>query len=159
MYGKILVPYDSSFASDKALEHAVQLARSVGSQLIILHVIPEIPMSKINLEIRPANPDLEDVYLAEKLVSVYDVMTKAAAADLEAKKKEYRPSGVTISIAVMVGHVVDTIINFAKKEEAGLIVISNIGSGGSTGRGILGSVSRSVAERASCPVLIVRHSS
>ena len=152
------MPYDSSHAANLALDHAVHLAKSLGSQLIILHVIPEIRRSRIKLDSHESDPDLEEIYIAEKLVSVYETMTKVASIELEARRKEYGHEGVTIRTEVKVGHVVDSIVDFAKKEKVGLIVISNIGSGAGTSRSPLGSVSRSVAERAFCPVLVVRHS-
>jgi nucleotide-binding universal stress UspA family protein len=49
----------------------------------------------------------------------------------------------------------DTILEFAKKEKADLIVIGNIGLSGISKLKTLGSVSRSIAEKSSCPVLIV----
>ncbi len=49
----------------------------------------------------------------------------------------------------------DTILEFANKEKADLIVIGNIGLSGISKLKTLGSVSRSIAEKSSCPVLIV----
>jgi len=49
----------------------------------------------------------------------------------------------------------DTIIKFANKEKANLIVVGNIGLSGISKLKTLGSVSRSIAEKSSCPVLIV----
>ena len=50
MYKKIIIPVDGSKPADKALEHAIQLARSIsvnGSfgkiEIIILLVIPDFP--------------------------------------------------------------------------------------------------------------------
>jgi nucleotide-binding universal stress UspA family protein len=158
VYGKILVPYDSSTASLMALEHAMKLAQVIGSHVIILHVIPEIPKSQKNPAMRPPRELQEELALSERIRSVYNTMIDIATLELEAKRKEYRTTGIGITIAVRVGHVVDSIVEFAKKEGVELVVISNVGSGVTSNKGMLGSVSRSVAERASCPVLIVRHS-
>jgi nucleotide-binding universal stress UspA family protein len=49
----------------------------------------------------------------------------------------------------------DTIIKFANKEKANLIVVGNIGLSGISKLKTLGSVSRSIAEKSRCPVLIV----
>jgi nucleotide-binding universal stress UspA family protein len=44
MYKKILVPYDDSEPSNKALVHAVNIAKMAGeSEVILLNVIAEIP--------------------------------------------------------------------------------------------------------------------
>ncbi len=45
-YGKILVPYDASQMSDKALERASEIAKTARSVIFIFHVIPEIPMMR-----------------------------------------------------------------------------------------------------------------
>ncbi len=41
MYKKILLPHTGTSAGDKALEHAIHLAKSSKAQIIILHVIEE----------------------------------------------------------------------------------------------------------------------
>ncbi len=44
MYKKILVPYDDSEPSNKALDHAAYIAKmSGGSEVILLYVIAEFP--------------------------------------------------------------------------------------------------------------------
>jgi nucleotide-binding universal stress UspA family protein len=159
VYNNILVPYDSSRASDLALDHAARLSKALGgAQVVMLHVVPEIPVARsLNPALRlPDQSELEELYMAQKMVSAYEVVKKAAALELEMKKQEYLRSGVKIRYEVLVGHVVDTIVEFARKERVDLIVISNVGSGKGANPGIMGSVSRSVAERALCPVMIVR---
>jgi nucleotide-binding universal stress UspA family protein len=49
----------------------------------------------------------------------------------------------------------DTMIEFVNNEKADLIVIGNTGLSGISKLKTLGSVSRSIAEKSSCPVLIV----
>jgi nucleotide-binding universal stress UspA family protein len=53
------------------------------------------------------------------------------------------------------GNISDTIIEFARKEKVDLIVIGNVGRAGVSKIRTLGSVSRSVGERAPCPVMII----
>ena len=48
----------------------------------------------------------------------------------------------------------DSIVDFANDQKVDLIVIGNVGLSGLSKVKALGSVSRSVSERASCPVLI-----
>ena len=52
VFKTILVPYDGSPMSDKALDKAVELANIIKkSRIMIIHVVPEIPMSLIGLAI------------------------------------------------------------------------------------------------------------
>jgi len=82
---------------------------------------------------------------------------------LSARKKKYeshltRDNNFTIRVEVLVSQgnsVSDTIIKFANKEKANLIVVGNIGLSGISKLKTLGSVSRSIADKSSCPVLIV----
>jgi nucleotide-binding universal stress UspA family protein len=82
---------------------------------------------------------------------------------LSARKKKYeshltRDNNFTIRVEILVSQgnsVSDTIIKFANKEKANLIVVGNIGLSGTSKLKTLGSVSRSIAEKSSCPVLIV----
>ena len=82
---------------------------------------------------------------------------------LSARKKKYeshlsRDNNFIIRVEVLVSQgnsVSDTIIKFANKEKANLIVVGNIGLSGISKLKTLGSVSRSIAEKSSCPVLIV----
>ena len=158
MYHKILVPYEVSPASERSLEHGVLLAKSVKASLVILHVIPEmpIPASARPSEISFQNPDIEQVHIAEKMVGIYEMLTKTAKVELDQKKEMLSWQGITIKTEVLQGHVVNKIIDYSQKEGVDLIVISNINSKISTGSNLLGSVSRSICERAVCPVLIVR---
>jgi nucleotide-binding universal stress UspA family protein len=55
----------------------------------------------------------------------------------------------------MTGQISNAIIEFAAQEKIDLIVIGNVGSSGLSKIKTLGSVSRSVSERAPCPVMII----
>jgi len=44
MISKILVPHDGTEMSDKALEKAVELAKTFKAELVLFHVIEEIPV-------------------------------------------------------------------------------------------------------------------
>jgi nucleotide-binding universal stress UspA family protein len=82
---------------------------------------------------------------------------------LSARKKKYeshrtRDNNFIIRVEVLVSQgnsVSDTIIKFANKEKANLIVVGNIGLSRISKLKTLGSVSRSIADKSSCPVLIV----
>jgi nucleotide-binding universal stress UspA family protein len=50
-YSKILVPYDASKMSDWALKRAVEIAKTNQSDIFIIDVIPEIPVSSRHIPI------------------------------------------------------------------------------------------------------------
>jgi nucleotide-binding universal stress UspA family protein len=154
---RILVPYDGSKPSENALMQAIEIAKSFGSSdLILLHVIAEFP--SYHLIDRPARSIKtgEKTSLSQYMKEVYELLQENAAEVLSRKKEQIKKSSdFEITTKIMRGHVSDTIIEYAKKENAELIVIGNTGRSGISRLRTLGSVSRSVSERAPCPVMIV----
>lgn len=73
-------------------------------------------------------------------------------------KNKYEHSGISIQTKVISdveGSIVYNIIKYAEEEQVDLIVIGNIGLGGISKIKTLGSVSRSLAEKTMCPILIL----
>lgn len=168
MYKKILVPVDGSAPSNFALEHAINLARdckgnvNVGSSnivVLILYVIPEMPTSIGLLEGPMCSPKTGELTsFSEYVKEMYVLMKSNSEKKLANLKNKYENSGITVQTKVIAdanGSVVDNIIKYAEEEEVDLIVIGNIGLGGISKVKALGSVSRSLAEKALCPILIV----
>ncbi len=159
MYKKILVPYDGSEPASRALDHAVDIAKLAGRDkpdVILLHVIAEFPTHHF-IE-RPARSIKtgEKTTLSRYIIEVNELMEESADDALIKKKGEIKQfSDFEIKTKVLVGHISDTIIGFAKKEKVDLIVIGNVGRSGISKVRTLGSVSRSVSESAPCPVMIV----
>ena len=153
----ILVPHDGSAMSDKALDKAAEIAKLVkGSQIIIIHVIPEIPTPIFSRVIR--SPETGEVItFSEYMISIYQEMESEMREKLEYKKKKYSLDGMSIEIFITIGNPSDKILEYAIDKKVDLIVIGSIGVTGVSKffKGV-GSVSRNVSEKVSCPVLIVR---
>ena len=157
MYKKILVPYDDSEPANRAIEHAINIAKmSDDSEVILLYVIAEYP--NYHFIERPARSIKtgEKTSLSEYLKEVYELMWESTNEISERKKEEIRKiSGLKIETRLLIGHISNSIIDFAAKEKIDLIVIGNVGRQGISRIKTLGSVSRSVRERAPCPVMII----
>jgi nucleotide-binding universal stress UspA family protein len=157
MYKKILVPYDGSEPSDKALDHAVNIAKMSGkSEVILLYVIAEFPTYHF-IE-RPARSIKtgEKTTVSQYLKEVYELMEESANYVLDKKKEDIKKTtGLEIGTKLLTGHISNSIIDFAAKEKVDLIVIANVGRSGISKIRSLGSVSRSVSERSPCPVMII----
>jgi nucleotide-binding universal stress UspA family protein len=74
---------------------------------------------------------------------------------LEEQKRKYAHHNVKIKTISLNGYPSEKIVEFANKEKVDLIAIGNVGLSGLSKVKALGSISRSVSERASCPVLLV----
>ncbi len=157
MYKKILVPYDGSEPSDKALDHAVNIAKMSGkSEVNLLYVIAEFPTYHF-IE-RPARSIKtgEKTTVSQYLKEVYELMEESANDVLDKKKEDIKKTtGLEIGTKLLTGHISNSIIDFAAKEKVDLIVIGHVGRSGMSKIRSLGSVSRSVSERAPCPVMII----
>lgn len=157
LFKKILVPYDGSRFADKALEHAIAIAKlsGVDAQIILLHVVPEIPIP-LAFERPVRSPKTgKTIALTEYIKELYEEMKTNASKMLEKTKQKYTSDDFLIETNLLIGHPSEKIIEFANNDKVDLIVIGNIGLSGLSKVKALGSISRSVSERASCPVLIV----
>jgi nucleotide-binding universal stress UspA family protein len=100
----------------------------------------------------------ELVSYSEYVKEIYEIMKTSSVKKLINMKNKYESSNVPIQtkvIAESTGSIVNNILSYADKEKVDLIVIGNIGLGGLSKFKALGSVSRSLSEKAACPVLIV----
>jgi len=158
VYDKILVPYDGSKHSCKALDHAISIAKASKSrpEVILLYVVSEYP--DYHFVERPARSIRtgEKTTLSRYLVEVNEFMKQNAEDSLAKKKEEIKlASDSEIKTAVLSGPIAQTIIEYATRQKVDLIVIGSVGRSGLSRLRALGSVSRSVSERALCPVMIV----
>ena len=157
IFKTILVPYDGSDMSDKALDKAVEVAKLVnGSKIIIIHVIPEIPTPIFLKEIRSSKTGAR-ITFSEYMESLYEQMESEIKEKLKERKEKYSKSGLDLEIYITVGKPTDKILEYSNDIKVDLVVIGSIGVTGISKffKG-LGSVSRNVSEKVSCPVLIVR---
>jgi nucleotide-binding universal stress UspA family protein len=142
MYRKILVGFDNSEGSRAALEQAIHLAKSLGSEVHALWVkgsLPHYPetISELKEEGEAAN-------LFQQQVDSY----------VEQLSKE---SGLAIQNEARVGNPAKIILAVAEEGQFDLIVVGESGHSRLWG-GTLGHVADKISEHAKCSVLIVRQS-
>jgi nucleotide-binding universal stress UspA family protein len=160
-FKKILVPYDGSKQSDSALERAVELAAGLKDnedvQLVLLHVAGAIPTPAVFDRPLRSRKTGKAITMSEHMEELYGEMEESAMNMLEGKKKDKSASGLSIKTAVEHGKPADKILEYASKEGIDLVIIGNVGAGTKLSKLIknLGSVSRTISEKASCPVMIV----
>jgi nucleotide-binding universal stress UspA family protein len=164
MYRKVLVPIDGSKPADKALDHATDLVKSISvsskTELTILYVIPDLPVPLGFEKPMRSFKTGKVISFSDFIKEMHESMRLSGEKMLSERKKKYESNNnnVTIRAEVIVGHglsISNTIIEFADKEKIDLIVIGNIGLSGISKVKALGSVSRAIAERSVCPVLVV----
>lgn len=151
MYKKILVPHAGTLAGDKALKHAIHIAKSSSSELILLHVIEDYPhvpvfflhtsqITKIKKEMAMVTKDMKAVMEKE--------MTKRVEMCKKNKIKSH--------LKVVTGLPAEEILKTVKNQKIDLIVMAKRRKlKGIKSLLSLGSVSRKITESTSCPVLMI----
>jgi nucleotide-binding universal stress UspA family protein len=133
----IVVPWDFSEMSKRALETAVELGGEIG-QIHVLHVIPYPPSMEPGV--------IWGVVDEESL-------TQKAAESFRKEISEAKFPGVNFK--VMFGDPGTQVAKLAKDLDAGLVVISSHGRTG-LAHFFLGSVAERVTRLSPCPVLVLR---
>ncbi|MDR2155757.1 MAG: universal stress protein [Burkholderiaceae bacterium] len=147
MYQRILVATDGSKLSNKAVKDAIELAASVGAELIALKVVPRYPQSYFEGSIPLSSDDMarvEKQWTDEGQQVVEAVKNAGAAKDVKVKPIIARSDVVS-----------DALIAAAKKHKADLIVMASHGRKG-VKRLLLGSETQQVLTHSQIPVLVLR---
>jgi nucleotide-binding universal stress UspA family protein len=126
-YQTVLVAYDGSPASERAVRAAVDFARE-GAQVI-------------GVTVRAPTDDTAAEAPSTKLVEIIAAHTGAF--------------GVRLSTELRTGHPAQEILAAARSHQADLIVLGHSGRSGAWGR-FLGTTAEKVSRHAECSVLIVR---
>ena len=147
MYKRILVPTDGSALSRKAVKSAVELASTVGAEVVALNVVPRYPMSYFEGGISVSDSEVARV---EKQ---WSEQGQALAEDVEkaAEKAGVKARAVTVRSDL----VAEAIIAAARKNKCDLIVMASHGRKGIK-RLLLGSETQHVLTHGNIPVLVLR---
>jgi nucleotide-binding universal stress UspA family protein len=139
MLSKMLVANDGSPGGEKALKHALELARrlGIGVTMICVEDIPRFPAS-ID-EVDEAQADEESVF--EKVV--------ASAKDLA------ETYGVALHAHVIPGHPLPSVVEFVRKNGYDLLVVGFMGHTALYNR-LIGSTTDRLVEHAPCTVMVVK---
>lgn len=140
-FGRILVPTDFSAASEAAWKTAGELARRLGAELVLLHVLVEAPLYS------------ESPFAGARVREVYESARDWAQKKLDQWAGEARAAGLVVRVELRTGVPYRDIVTTAG--DADLIVIGTRGRSG-VERAVLGSVADRVIRLAPCPVLSVR---
>jgi nucleotide-binding universal stress UspA family protein len=137
MYKNIILAYDGSKYSNKALQEAIRIATSSDGSLLILSIVD------ITDEFESEAPGLTDKMTEKLLRLAQKALEKAVAAKVKAK------------IEIHVGDAYEMIVDIAKKKKADIIVMGSHGRTGLT-RLLMGSVTSRVIGHSPCSVLVVK---
>jgi nucleotide-binding universal stress UspA family protein len=138
---RILLATDLSTASDGATRQAIDLARDLGANLVVVSVID------------PAVPGAAGGHIQRM-----DQRRQARESSAQDVVLRGRRAGVRVSFMVWEGEPGPSIVDAAVSEQVDMVIVGSHGRG-SVGRLFIGSVSEFVVRNSPCPVLVVRGSS
>lgn len=143
-YKKIVVPLDGSGWSERAIPHAVDIARISHGEIILLHILKP-PLHEYADTLALAGED-------EQMNRIRDNIKQ----QLMALRNQLRDEGVSCRAQVIeaVG-VAAQIGDYVRDEDVDLVVMSTHGRSGLS-RFVFGSVAHKVMESVDVPVLLIR---
>lgn len=144
MYSRILVPLDGSPFAEAILPHVKVLAREMGSELILLYVIPTAALEFAP----PARPLGKEPLLEQKQRKKLARYLKNMCATLEAEN-------LKANYLLSQGGVAETILEVAELMETDLIAMTTRGRSG-TQMLLLGSLTYHVVRHSPLPTLLIR---
>ena len=140
---RILVPLDGSSLAERALEPAIAIAESLQAELILLHVIAS-PSERGETVHSPQSYELK--VLADKAV---------ADSYLREVWSGMSNDWVPIKFVTSVGRPPEAIVDYARKHDVDLIVMSSQGRS-AISPWVHGSVAEKVLRSAKCATLVIR---
>jgi universal stress protein A len=141
---QIICCSDFSDYSEAAFQTALDLAQRYNAKLYVVHVLPPVvnPMLTDAELMLPEHPD------ENLVVSLNDRMQAVYGKRI--------PESVDCELVVRNGHVSTEIIRFIEETDADLAVVGAFGLSG-MGLVLFGSVTKRIAHKAPCSVMIVRN--
>jgi nucleotide-binding universal stress UspA family protein len=147
MFKQILVPLDGSSHAAKAAEMAIELCRTYGAELTLLHVTPRLEL-----------PEQLKGYMKAEHLSSQDLLAvdEAAKRVIEDIRQSAAARGIgNVKIIYREGKPARSIVAYAEGAEIDVIVMGSRGLSEFESL-LLGSVSHKVASLAKCTVVIAR---
>jgi nucleotide-binding universal stress UspA family protein len=146
VFASILVGTDGSETARTAVHYAIDLARELGSRLLIVSAYEPVSDARLRDERIEVPKDLAWIINPRE-----DVLAMLAEAEEEA-----RVVGVdSVETFARQGDAADAILDVAEEQRCDLIVVGNRGMTGAK-RFLLGSVPNKISHHAPCSVLVVR---
>ena len=143
MSGKFVVGYDGSEAANRALDFAVDRAKSQGGSVLVAHILEWSPYSFLT----PSELDERHKRRSEEMARAEDAVLAPVLRRLEG-------SGVSVETVIKYGHIANTLSDICKDSKATQIVIGRDGEGG-IGARVFGSVAGSLVQSAPVPCTVV----
>ncbi|MEO1125747.1 MAG: universal stress protein [Cyanobacteria bacterium J06635_15] len=157
MLNKILVAVDKLVASQRAFETALELAKALGSELILVHALdvfdpasPERPTTPVG----SYSMELDDI-LRKNYEHQWAEFVKHYDALLKQKQADAKSVGVEASYLLPYGSPGSAICKTARTSDVDVIVVGSREYSSGLSQLFLGSVSNYILHHAPCSVMVI----
>ncbi len=150
LFSRILVAFDGSEPSKRALDLAAKTAAIFKGELIILTVVPRVTLPKFVEEGVGSLRTADIQGYQSKTYELYRMSLEKAKAEISTRYPHLKFEALLLE-----GRPSATIVGEAEKRDVDLIIIGSRGLGGIAGW-ILGSTSHNVVDQCTKPILIVK---
>jgi nucleotide-binding universal stress UspA family protein len=151
MVAKILVPHDGTEMSNRAFEKATEFANAPNTEIILLHVIQDVPVpSSLLLGNDRILISKAKRSIAKELEKGWNKMVQEKIIGKVSNDKK-----IKIRSDVIVGSPAEEIIRFANANKIDMIIVGSRRLETISKIKALGSVARKVSEAVKCPVMII----
>lgn len=131
----ILLPFDDSNNSHRALDYAINLAKATNSKITLIHVV----------SYQGAIAKIIEPYKGKLIDHVSAMMANA--------QKQIQKSGVKSNQKILYGSIIDELLKASKKRDFDMIIIGRRGVNKFTGS--IGSVSNALVHNSKIPITII----
>jgi len=154
MFKRLLVPLDGSRFGSRALRYAIAVAQHFGAEVILIRVIrPATPM--IAAEAHGVASPAESEIAVQAALEADKQNVARAKRYLRDKVRAIKSRHIKASYQVTIGEPAQSIMQFSKKENISLIVMTTHGKSGLK-RAVMGSIADVVIRESGKPVLVIR---
>jgi len=155
LFGKILVPFDGSEHSTKALEKAIQIAKKFEAKITLIHVYSVYVQPILLPEPTTVGVSTVPLLTATEVSKVAETARRVGNRILADGEQRAKSEKVQVERMLVEGHAVEEIVRVAKEGNFDLIVVGARGLS-KIKQMLLGSVSDGVIHHVTCPVLLVK---
>ena len=152
LYEKILIATDGSEHTEKAITHAIELAKITGAQLHAVYVISLVsPPGTLEIKSDPESYRTMDA----SIDGLKRILRHEGEEAIKYISQQAKRDGVDVRKWIMEGQPAKEILKLAEEESIDLIVMGTLGRSGIE-KFLLGSVADKVIRGSKIPVLVVR---
>ena len=119
MYDTILVPHAGTSAGDLALKHAIHIAKSSSSEIIILHVIedfPHVPLFSLHAS--------QVTKIKKEIAQVTKEMKSTMEKEMTKRIETCKKNEIDSHLKVIIGLPAEEILKIVKNQKIDLIVMA-----------------------------------